>query len=396
MTQAAATTETSPVKIMVVDDEPDVELLVRQKYRRQIRERTYEFVFAGDGVEALERLEDHPDVDIVLTDLNMPRMDGLSLLAEIQQLDRLLKVIIVSAYGDMANIRTAMNRGAFDFITKPIDFDDLSVTIEKTQRELATLQQATRLKRQLGALQRELEIARQIQTSALPNRFPAFPDRPEFDLHATMLPAHEVGGDFYDYFMVDDDHLGFAVGDVSGKGIGAALMMAVTRTMLRATALQDASPAACLTHVNRVLFPETMARMFVTVVYGTLDVRSGAVCYANAGHTLPYVVPAAGDVRAVPRSGGLGLVLAPDFPYEDRTLTLAPGDALVLYTDGVTEATAADGELFAEQRLADALAEVPGTAPAEMIRHVRCAVRRFSDDRPQRDDLTMLALQYRG
>src|SRR5690606_15674698 len=163
----------------------DLELLIRQKYRRQIRERELVFTFAGDGVEALKRLAEEDDVDMLLSDINMPRMDGLTLLGEVRSLDRLLKVVIVSAYGDIKNIRTAMNRGAFDFLTKPIDFSDLEATIKKTHDELALLRQASVLREKMMVLQRELDIANQIQLSVLPSKFPAFPDRSEFDLHAT-------------------------------------------------------------------------------------------------------------------------------------------------------------------------------------------------------------------
>lgn len=384
------------MKILVVDDEPDVELLIRQKFRRRIRERELDFRFAADGLEALERLAAEDDIDLVLSDINLPRMDGLSLLGRIQALERVLKVVMVSAYGDLRNIRTAMNRGAFDFITKPIDFEDLEATIEKTARELDTIRQALLLQKQFSSLQRELEIASKIQLSALPSRFPAFPDRTEFDLYATMLPAQEVGGDFYDFFLVDEHRLGFAVGDVSGKGIGAALLMAITRTMLRATALQGLGAGACLTHVNRVLHPETVSRMFVTLVYGILDTRTGVVAYANGGHCTPYVLRQSGEVAPLERTGGLGLCLKGDFTYAAREVVMAPGDLLFLYTDGVTEAIDDDRAQFSDTRVVECLRQESGRAPAEVIRSVMRSVDAFSGGAVQADDITMLALKYQG
>lgn len=384
------------LKILVVDDEPDVEIIIRQKFRRRIRDRDLDFVFAGDGVEALEHIEAVPDIDLVLSDINMPRMDGLSLLSHIQELDRLLKVVMVSAYGDLHNIRTAMNGGAFDFVTKPIDFDDLERTIEKSRRELEALRHALTLQKQFTALQRELEIASKIQLSALPSHFPAFPDRTDFDLYAMMIPAQEVGGDFYDFFLIDEDHLGFAVGDVSGKGIAAALLMAITRTMLRATALGGLGAGACLTHVNRVLHPETVSRMFVTLVYGILDTRTGVVEYANAGHCPPYVIRHGGAVESLPRTGGLGLCLKGDFQYRTRTVTLAPGDWLFLYTDGVTEAVDAEGRQFEGERLAACLCQPAEVVPGELVRTVLRSVVAFCDGVNQADDITMLALRYEG
>lgn len=385
-----------PSKILVVDDEPDLELLIRQKFRKRIRRGDLEFVFAGDGVEALEHLRGDEEIDIVLTDINMPRMDGLTLLDKIGDLERLVKVVIVSAYGDMENIRTAMNRGAFDFLTKPIDFVDLETTVDKTRDELEALKQSVALQRQLTALQQELDIAARIQLSTLPSTFPAFPDRSDFDLHATMRPAREVGGDFYDFFLVDADRLGFVLGDVSGKGVGAALFMAVTRTILRATALQGLPAQACVRHVNRVLYPESLPHMFVTLVYGILHTLTGEVFYCNAGHTLPYVIRRGAGVTPLAGTGGVGLCLLKDFDYRAGSLTLQPGDTLLLYSDGVTDAVNDRRDQFTDERLRHRLLRMNGSAPAELVRDVLHALDTFSGGVAQPDDVTMLALQYHG
>lgn len=384
-----------PVSVLVVDDEPDLELLIRQKFRKQVRDGALAFSFAGDGVEALERLAADPAVDIVLTDLNMPRMDGLTLLDRVGALDRLLKVVVVSAYGDMGNIRAAMNRGAFDFINKPIDFADLELTLGKTHRELEDLRQALGFQQELSAIRRELEIATQIQLSALPSRFPAFPERTDFDLYATMIPAQEVGGDFYDFFLLDEFRLGFCIGDVAGKGIGAALFMAVTRTLLRATALGGLRVDECLRHVNRVLFPETLPRLFVTLVYGILDTQTGAVQYAVAGH-LPPLHVSGGAVTPLARTHGIGLCLRPDFAYDARTVTLAPGDTLLLYTDGVTEAADHYRALFSNEGLRACLEAAPDENPGAIVGGVLRAIETFADGAPQADDITLLALRYHG
>ncbi len=385
-----------PSKILVVDDEPDLELLIRQKFRKRIRAKEFDFVFAGDGVEALERLANDDAIDIVLTDINMPRMDGLTLLDNIGALDRLLKVVIVSAYGDMDNIRTAMNRGAFDFITKPIDFTDLETTVDKTRREMELLKHAVALRTRMTVIQRDLDIASEIQLSSLPSRFPAFPERRDFDLHARMLPAREVGGDFYDFFLIDEHRLGFVLGDVSDKGVGAAMFMAVTRTMLRATALRDLPAHVCVRHVNRVLYPESLRRMFVTLVYSILDTRTGQVDYCNAGHHPPYLIRQTGEVTALERTGGLGLCLTPDFDYQSKNVKLHPGDSLLLFTDGVTEAVDSQRDQFTEERLAEHLRRLNGHTPKAMVREVLRAVEAFAAGVPQPDDITLLALRYQG
>ena len=210
-------------KILVVDDEPDVEQLIRQRFRRRIRNGDLECVFAANGVEALAAIQREPDIDMVLTDINMPQMDGLTLLDQLGRVDPMIKAVVVSAYGDMKNIRTAMNRGAFDFVTKPIDFTDLEVTLEKTLAHLQMIREALAARDGLVAIHRELEVAASLQQSLLPTRFPSDIGHRMF---ATMVPAKDVAGDFYDFFRLDPDHLGFAVADVSGEGMSAALFMA--------------------------------------------------------------------------------------------------------------------------------------------------------------------------
>lgn len=385
---------TDPIHILVVDDEPDLELLIRQKFRRKIRAGDIQFSFAGDGVEALDKLDDNGDISLVLTDINMPRMDGLSLLGRITELERTLKVIIVSAYGDMENIRTAMNRGAFDFITKPISFEDLTITIDKTNRELEVHRRAERTQQQLTALHRELEVASRIQLSMLPSAYPAFPEQNMFELYATMTPAQEVGGDLYDCFMIDEDRLGFVIGDVAGKGVGAALFMAITRTILRATGLRGLGPAACIREVNRALYPESMPHMFVTLVYGVLDIRTGAVSLCNAGHNKPYVLRSDGSVACIDGARGLAVCLIGDFEYTSTDLRLAPGDNLVFYTDGVTEAVNEERDQFENERFEACLEHARGEGPAGIIRTVQEAVEDFAGDAPPADDITLLVLKY--
>ena len=220
--------------ILVVDDEPDLKPLVLQKYRKRIASGEFEFHFANDGEDALRVLDDEPGIELIATDINMPVMDGLTLLGHTRKLSRLTKTIIVSAYDDLENIRTAMNRGAYDFVTKPIDFADLERTIDKTLLELDELRKGREAREQLSALEYELKLATRIQRSILPE---IIEGHKNFEIGATMLPARQVSGDFYDFFLMDQNRLGLAIGDVSGKGIPAALFMAVSRTLLRTVAM---------------------------------------------------------------------------------------------------------------------------------------------------------------
>ncbi len=238
-------------KILVVDDEIDLEPLVRQKFRRHIREGVYNFIFAFNGVEALAKITEFPEIGIVLSDINMPEMDGLTLLTRLKELKNPgLKTVIVSAYGDMDNIRTAMNRGAFDFITKPVNFEDLEITINKTIEEINLIRRSLEEHDQLILIQMDLNTAREIQQAILPKVFPPFPGITSFDVYASMVAAKEVGGDFYDFFLIDSNRLGFVIGDVSGKGVPAAIFMAVSRTLIRATGIKGISAADCLSYVE--------------------------------------------------------------------------------------------------------------------------------------------------
>ena len=236
------------VKILSVDDEMDLELLLTQYFRRKIRKGEYEFVFAHNGMEALAMMVKHPDIEIILSDINMPEMDGLTLLAKVNEMrNPAMKVIMVSAYGDMGNIRQAMNNGAFDFATKPIDLDDLSVTIEKAIEQIEYVHKSQKEHTQLESLRTDLAIASQIQQAILPQVFPPFPeDADKVDIAASMTPAKDVGGDFYDFFRIDDNHIGLVIADVSGKGIPAAIFMAVSRTLTRATGIRGGNPADCI------------------------------------------------------------------------------------------------------------------------------------------------------
>ena len=392
---ALATPSPAPIAFLVVDDEPDAEVLIRHHFRRKIRSGEYVFLFAGDGAEALQRLGEHPEIQIVLSDINMPKMDGLGLLAKVAELDRLLKVVMVSAYGDLDNLRTAMNRGAFDFVTKPIDFDDLEATVAKTLRELDGLHRARDLQDRMGVIQHDLEVARRIQLSMLPD---TFPDRDDLDLHALASPAKEVGGDFYDVIETDDGRLGFVVGDVAGKGLGAALFMAITRTVLHAAATERLAVEACVRRANDLLEAEArrMAGMFATAIYGEVDGRTGEVTYCSAGHNPPLLLRRDGSATFLPSPQGPALCLAADIEFQAARTTLAPGDTLLLYTDGVTEAFNPRREEYSEGRLARTGAVAATRGPQALLEHVLADVRTFADGTPQSDDITLMAFRYRG
>lgn len=384
----------NPAKILVVDDEPDLELLISQKFRKKVREKELHFIFAHNGLEALKILE-HDDIDMVLTDINMPEMDGLTLVSKLNSEYPYLKSVIISAYGDMGNIRKALNFGAFDFLTKPIDFKDLEITIQKTVQEVLTLKQAVLDREQLSALEQELSIAHSIQRSMIPKSFPAYPDRKEFEIHADLLPTREVGGDFYDYFFIDDYHLYFVIGDVSGKGVAAALFMAVCRTLLRAVALKGLPPNGCLEQVDTMLNLENESCMFATVFCGVLKTFTGEVVYCNGGHELPYLLKKDGALLELENTEGKALgTVREDVKYKAQNVMLLPGDALFLYTDGITDAIDSSGTIYSDERLKKLLKQKNGMTTSDLVNEVMNEIKNYSAGTIQSDDVAALAIKF--
>lgn len=386
----------SAVKILVVDDETDMEPMIRQKFRRHIREKTFDFEFAFNGLEALEKIIEFPEIGIVLSDINMPGMDGLTLLTKLKELKNPgLKTVIISAYGDMDNIRTAMNRGAFDFITKPVNFGDLEMTINKTLGEILLIRGWITEHDKLVSLQHDLNVSRDIQQAILPKTFPPFPDEPNFDIYASMVAANEVGGDFFDFFLIDEHRLGFVIGDVSGKGISAAIFMAVSRTLIRATGLKGDSVSECMRYVNNLLCKDSVSSMFVTVFYGILNTQTGEVDYVNAGHNPPYILSSDG-IRPVEMTNGLALGVLDDFTFESKKVRLKKGEQLLLYTDGVIEAFNSEETAYGEEKYEKFLNNNLNLPIETVIKNSFTDVYDFVDGAPQSDDITLLGLTYNG
>jgi len=385
----------APSKILVVDDEPDLQMLMLQKFRNKVKMREYEFLFAEDGVEALEVIESNPELSLILCDINMPRMDGLTLLVELLNLQRDdLKTVMVSAYGDLENIRTAMNRGAYDFVTKPIDFKDMEITIEKCLAEVNRVHKAKEMEEQLRSINFDLDMAARIQQKILHQEFPVFPEDGRFDIYADMIAAKHVGGDFYDFFKFDDDNIAFFIGDVAGKGMPAAIYMAVCRTMLKAIGSEVKDPAECITKVNNMLIPESDISTFVTVFYGVLNIKTGELTYCNGGHNLPYILSKDGELKEMEDVGGLLLGKFENAPYEAGSVKLSPGDTVVTFTDGVTEAENGEESYFDEERVIAYLKKHPGKALNKLVKGLFLEVMKFVGSAEQSDDITVLSVQF--
>ena len=319
---------------------------------------------------------------------------GVVVVAGQVRLDIML-LVVIGATGE-TEIRTAMNHGAFDFATKPIDMEDLERTIEKAVEQISFIKEAQKEHHQLEEIQYDLNVAREIQQSILPKQFPPFPQYKQFDLYATMSAAKAVGGDFYDFFLVDDNHLGFTIADVSDKGIPAAIFMAISRTVIRATALRQLSPAVCMKESNDLLCRESVNGMFVTTFYAILNIHTGDVVYCNGGHNRPVWIRKNDKVSLLPMTGGMALGVVPGLAYKEQSLKLEAGDSLFLYTDGISEAMNLRNEQYGDIRLVEACSSVKNQSPKSMIEGISESVQSFVNGATQSDDITMLALTYKG
>lgn len=386
--------------ILSVDDEQDMEMLISQKFRKQIRNNEYNFIFAQNGVQALEKISQHPEICLVLSDINMPEMDGLSFLTKLkEQKNSEIRAVMVSAYGDMENIRTAMNRGAFDFVTKPINFDDLEITITKTLNEIETYHLLQKDRDNLLSIQKDLSIAHDIQQSMLPKKYPPFPERADFDLHCMLEPAKAVGGDLYDYFLIDNDHLFFMIGDVSDKGVSAALFMSIAKSLFKSHFSKNNKPDIVeeVKRINSTLSQDNTSMMFVTFFVGILNLKTGDIEYVDGGHECPLIMKADSSVQVFQKKTGLPIAVDPDFPYQSDKFSINPGDRLFLYTDGLEDAQDINGKRRSLEPTLDLLRTIP---PSESLPNINnrlmAETKAFIGAASQFDDIAILAISYKG
>ena len=350
-------------------------------------------MFCQNGQEALKTLKEQNDIDLVLSDINMPEMDGLTLLSQIGNSKIDVRTVIISAYGDMKNIRTAMNRGAFDFVTKPMDFEDVESTIEKAIQHIKMMKKAIKDQNQLISIHKELEVAKSVQESILPVSVSL---TPKCDIFAKIIPAKEVGGDFYDFFLIDNTHLTFIIADVSGKGISSAIFAVVNQTLLKNIGSKVLSPKQCIESVNNSCSKNNKDCMFVTVFYGVLNLKTGQLTYINAGHTKPYKITKEKEIDSLPTTNDIPLGVKENVTFHERSINLRSGESICLYTDGITEAKNKDQEMFGDKRLIKILSQNVNQSIQKTGEEILQSVQNFSGNTSQTDDITYLLFTYNG
>jgi serine phosphatase RsbU (regulator of sigma subunit) len=386
-----------PAKILLVDDEPfNLELLAQE-----LEDFGFGLQTATNGREALDLVQQEPP-DMVFLDLMMPVMDGFEVLERLQADEawRSIPVVIVSASDDLDNVVRGIEMGAVDFLPKPFEPAILHARLRAglEKKRLADLEQLY-----LRSLERELEIGREIQADFLPKRIP----QPKgWQLTAHFQAAREVAGDFYDVFQVGPGKLALLLGDVTDKGVGSALYMALYRSLLRATLMYDRltgegdvvaceAPEDCLERtmklVNRYICQSHESAMLATVFLGILDTANGQLWYASAGHDSPFVLKE-GEVKAEIQPTGPVIGVIEEAVYRVRTLALAPGDCLVLYSDGITDALNRLGDMFGLERFVSKL-EGQASTPAEILDRVVTALGDHVGEADQYDDVSLLLVR---
>jgi len=376
-------------RLLVVDDNEDN----RYTLIMRLQLEGYENITAADdGENALELLRTQ-DFDLVLLDVMMPKVDGYEVLQRLKAAGQLhnIPVIMISALNEVDSVVRCIELGAVDYLAKPFDPVLLKARVGASLEKKRLRDEVAA---HLARMESDLESARELQLSMLPTDFEKLTSAQRLEIFAMMEPAHEVGGDLYDFFKLDDGTLCFFIGDVSGKGAAAALFMARTKNVIRLIArlLRGANgsvptPAEIVAAVNHELCQDNTGMMFVTLFFGILDPATGEIGFVNAGHNPPYHL-AGNKVVSITGCSGRALGVRSNSAYETGNLTLAAGDAIFLYTDGVTEAFNNNDQMFSEERLEAVLRDVAGGRPEGIITAVSGAVRAFADGAEQSDDIT--------
>jgi phosphoserine phosphatase RsbU/P len=375
--------ELSDCRILIADDaQANVDVLVNA-----LRDE-YKLSVALDGERALRSIEKSPP-DLLLLDIVMPGMDGYEVCRRLREAEatRELPIMFLSSLEDVKDKTRGFEVGANDYVTKPFEILEVKARVRSLLKAKAY---ADAVK---AAAERDLRIAREIQMGILPADVAARVRGTGLDVHAVLEPAQQVGGDLYEVLRLADERVMVAIGDVSGKGIPAALFMAVTMTLLRSMARLCEQPDEVLRRVNAELLEQNPRGMFVTLQCLMIDTATRRIACASAGHHSAVLLSPGRPPRLVFASTGRVIGLLPDNPISAETLVLEPGQTLVLFTDGVSEAFDRDQELFGEQRLLEQLASSPGRNARETTESVLAAVRRHAGGARQSDDLTVVSVR---
>ncbi len=375
-------------KILVVDDEPDLEMLINQKFRKEIKDNRYKFEFANNGVQALDKLNKDKEIELVLTDINMPEMDGLTLLSKIKEMNNpLLHSVIVSAYGDILNIRTAMNGGAFDFVVKPIDLKDLEITIKKALDNLAAFKKALLAREELIAVRKELEEARALQLSMLPKDIPQF-EKLNIEVH--MTTASEVGGDYYDFSQNGDASLNVAVGDATGHGMKAGIMVSIMKALF----ISDSSEMEITDFFevsNKTIKALNLGRMMMA--FAMLKFSNSKVEFINAGMPPIFVYKKSKNSVVEYETQGMPLGAISDSIFEKTEFEISSGDLILILSDGLPELFNEKKEMFGYERVKNELLKIAENSTSDIMDALKSLTLNWAGGNDPIDDITFIVIK---
>ncbi len=394
--------------VLVVDDtEANIDILV------SALDSEYEVIVAMDGESALETVNTDPP-DLILLDILMPGIDGYEVCRRIKSKPRTkeIPIVFITAMSEIQDKTKGFELGAVDYIIRPFEPMEVKARVKThlsltlARRELANqnilLEEKVRIRTEAlrqsissrEKMKSELRIAHDIQMNIMPVDFPPFPDKPEIDIHAILRPATEVGGDFYDFFFINSNWLCLVVGDVSGKGVPAALFMSMVITYIRSIAKVFDKPELILNNVNKEVSRGNDSCTFVTVFLGILNIKTGELTYTNAGHNPPLIVSRKSGVILLNDAKCPAIGMDDDSTFNSKTIMLQSFDMISIYTDGVTEAFDEKRNMFSEERLIEEVSEHREYTASELADEVFRKVQSFSIKMPQADDITILNVRY--
>ena len=377
-------------KILIVDDTK-----LNQKILQSALGDDYAVTVATNSLSAFRSIEKEKP-DLILLDIVMPGLDGYEVCSILKE-DKAtagIPIIFITGLTDIKAKSRGFEAGAVDYITKPFEILEVKarvnnhICMQRSMQELKSAHDA--LETQRKRMQLELDLGKKIQSDMLPT---IYPTSDKFDISAFLKPAKELGGDFYDFFFIDDEHLCFCVGDVSGKGVPAALFMAVSKTLIKSYSQGELSPSKILNSVNAELSTDNQLMMFVSLFIGVLNVSTGELRFSNGGHNAPFWVKNNQAVSEIKVRHGMVLGYSYDQEYKEDCIILGNGDSFVLYSDGITEAVNVEGAMYGEEKLASSLALSADSAKG-VVGNILSSLDEFVVKEQQADDITVLAVKY--
>jgi sigma-B regulation protein RsbU (phosphoserine phosphatase) len=382
-------------KILIIDnDQRNLDVIV------DLLKPDYKIMVTIGAEQALDAVITADLPDLILLDITTPEMDGCEVCRRLKAAEntRAIPVIILTDKGEIKEASKCLEMGAVDYISKPVYSPIVKARVTThlaLKHSMEELQAAYKIiTSQKDKMKDELNVGRKIQLSMLPSEFPAFPDHDEFDVYATLQPAPEFGGDFYDFFFIGDDRFCFCIGDVSGNCIPAASFMSIAKSIIKSRAGDDFSTASILTHVNEELCGVNKDATFATLFMGILNIKTGTLLYTNAGHKPPYIRQADGSLEMLDRLHGPVLGTVRGLVYKEDKTMLSKNDMLLTYTDGVTEARDNADNLFSDERLAEFMSSCGCESVKDMVNATVSEVKRFENEAGQLDDMTVMAVQF--